>query len=57
MGTPLSAPGLRGRETESTALDGALDRVASGRAAIVLVDGEAGIGKTRLLEDGPVRSA
>src|SRR3954467_10207648 len=51
MGTPLSAPGLRGRETESTALNGALDRVASGRAAIVLVDGEAGIGKTRLLED------
>jgi hypothetical protein len=26
MGTPLSAPGLRGRETESTALDGALAR-------------------------------
>jgi predicted ATPase len=56
MGTPLSAPGLRGRETESTALDGALDRVASGRAAIVLVDGEAGIGKTRLLEDALARA-
>jgi DNA-binding CsgD family transcriptional regulator len=56
MGTPLSAPGLRGRETESTALDGALDRVASGRAAIVLVDGEAGIGKTRLLEDALSRA-
>ena len=56
MGTPLPTPGLRGRETESTALDGALDRVASGRAAIVLVDGEAGIGKTRLLEDALARA-
>jgi DNA-binding CsgD family transcriptional regulator len=56
MGTPQSAPGLRGRETESTALDRALDRVASGRAAIVLVDGEAGIGKTRLLEDALARA-
>jgi DNA-binding CsgD family transcriptional regulator/tetratricopeptide (TPR) repeat protein len=56
MGTPQSAPGLRGRQTESTALDGALDRVASGRAAIVLVDGEAGIGKTRLLEDALARA-
>ena len=51
MGTPVPAPGLRGRETESAVLDDALDRVASGRAAVVLVDGEAGIGKTRLLGD------
>jgi len=51
MGTPEPAPGLRGRETESAVLDGALDRVAAGREAVVLVDGEAGIGKTRLLGD------
>ena len=29
----------------------ALDRVASGQAAVVLIDGEAGIGKTRLLAE------
>jgi predicted ATPase len=44
-------PRLRGRELELRALDEALDRVASGRSAIVLVEGEAGIGKTRLLAE------
>jgi DNA-binding CsgD family transcriptional regulator/tetratricopeptide (TPR) repeat protein len=56
MGTPVPAPGLRGREAESAVLDGALDRVTSGREAVVLVDGEAGIGKTRLLEDALARA-
>jgi len=56
MGTPVPVPGLRGRETESAVLDGALDRVTSGREAVVLVDGEAGIGKTRLLEDALARA-
>src|ERR1700751_4649999 len=44
------APGLRGREAEMPVLDEAIDRAASGRLAGVLIDGEAGIGKTRLLE-------
>jgi predicted ATPase len=44
-------PRLRGREVELRALDDVLDRVASGRSAIVLVEGEAGIGKTRLLAE------
>ena len=48
MGT--LGPGLRGRDAERAVLDHALDRLASGRQAIVLVEGEAGIGKTRLLE-------
>ncbi len=43
-------PRLRGRESESGMLREAVDRVASGALAIVLVEGEAGIGKTRLLE-------
>jgi hypothetical protein len=44
------APGIRGREAEIAVLDDAIDRAASGRLAVVLIDGEAGIGKTRLLE-------
>ena len=43
--------GLYGREAELDALGGALDRAASGRLAVVLVEGEAGIGKTRLLAE------
>jgi len=42
-------PRICGREAEIQALGEALDRVASGGPAIVLVEGEAGIGKTRLL--------
>jgi tetratricopeptide (TPR) repeat protein len=40
---------LRGREVELEALGATLDRAASGRLAIAIVEGEAGIGKTRLL--------
>ena len=42
-------PGLRGREAETGAVNRALDQAASGRLAVVLAEGEAGIGKTRLL--------
>jgi predicted ATPase len=41
---------LRGRAPEVEALAEVLDRVASGQPALVLIEGEAGIGKTRLLE-------
>src|SRR5215469_11421173 len=51
MRIPARAPRLRGRETETAVLRGALDRVASGGQGIVLIEGEAGIGKTRLLEE------
>ena len=44
-------PGLHGREAETGVLGRALDRAASGHLAIVLAEGEAGIGKTRLLAE------
>ena len=48
---PAAHPGIRGREAETAVLDDAIDRAAAGRLAVVLIDGEAGIGKTRLLQD------
>lgn len=51
VGTPARTPRLRGREAQLEVLRGALDRVAAGGPSIVLVEGEAGIGKTRLLEE------
>ena len=50
MGTLAPVPQLRGRDAEIRVVREALDRVAAGRSAIVLIEGEAGIGKTRLLE-------
>ncbi|HEY6313324.1 MAG TPA: BREX system ATP-binding domain-containing protein [Streptosporangiaceae bacterium] len=50
MGLPARTPRLVGRDAEIRALGEALDRVGSGHPTIVLVEGEAGIGKTRLLE-------
>jgi len=44
-------PVIRGREAETAILDDAVDRAAAGRLAVVLIDGEAGIGKTLLLQD------
>ena len=52
MGTPEPVPRLRGRETEQRLLGAVLDRVTSGSLAILLIEGEAGIGKTRLLKEG-----
>ncbi len=49
MGTLAPVPRICGREAEIEALGEALGRVAAGGPAIVLVEGEAGIGKTRLL--------
>jgi predicted ATPase len=51
MATPVPAPRLRGREAELRALGDAVRQVASGHPAVVLVEGEAGIGKTRLLTE------
>ena len=50
MATLAPVPALRGRATETQVLAEALDGAVSGRAAVVLIEGEAGIGKTRLLD-------
>ncbi|HTY31770.1 AAA family ATPase [Mycobacterium sp.] len=44
-----SAAPLCGRQTECAALDGLLERVRGGRSAVLVLRGEAGIGKTALL--------
>ncbi len=49
MGTLAPVPGIRGRAAEIAVLGDAVDRVVSGWPAVVLIEGEAGIGKTRLL--------
>lgn len=45
------APILVGRDAELAALEAALDRACRGRAAVELLCGEAGIGKTRLAQE------
>jgi hypothetical protein len=45
-----TATRLLGRETELRELDGALERASAGQGSLLLVTGEAGIGKSRVLE-------
>ncbi len=47
----LSSPILVGRATELLALDAALRRAEAGTPAIVLIAGDAGLGKTRLVDE------
>ncbi len=51
MGTAAPVLGIRGRSVELAVLGAALDEVAAGRPSVVLIEGEAGIGKTRLLDE------
>jgi DNA-binding CsgD family transcriptional regulator len=46
-----TAPLVRGRDHELAAIGDQLDRVRSGAGAVVLIEGEPGIGKTRLLAE------
>ena len=50
-------PALTGRDAELTRLAELLDRVAGGEPAALLVEGEPGIGKTRLLRELSRRAA
>ena len=45
------APRVRGREGELTALGGHLDRLLSGVGTVVVIEGPAGMGKSRLLAE------
>jgi predicted ATPase len=47
----VSSPVLVGRDDEAARLRAALERAAAGQPAIVLVAGEAGVGKTRLVTE------
>jgi len=52
MDAPAPVPPIQGRAAEMQALGGTLAQADSGRLAVTLIEGEAGIGKTRLLEAG-----
>ena len=51
MAASLSSPVLVGRAAELAVLDDALARAAEGEPAVVLVGGDAGLGKTRLVSE------
>ena len=50
VATMAPALRIRGRAAEIAVLGESLDRVTAGRLSVVLIEGEAGIGKTRLLD-------
>jgi len=51
------SPLLRGRRSECEALDGQLQRIAVGQSSVLVLRGEAGVGKTALLEYVAERAA
>ena len=46
------SPTIRGRDAELGVLAELLDRVRSGSGAVLLIEGEAGMGKSRLIGEG-----
>jgi hypothetical protein len=53
---PLVRPPMFGRRTELDHLRAAVESVVGGHAQVVLVEGEAGIGKTQLAAEGVVQA-
>jgi len=51
FGTPISCPVLIGRQAELTALHLLIERAKSSKGQVVLLSGEAGIGKSRLVAE------
>ncbi|HEY8282374.1 MAG TPA: AAA family ATPase [Leifsonia sp.] len=51
MRSPAASPSMIGRESDMEALGGELTAVADGRPRVVVVGGEAGIGKSRLVTE------
>jgi DNA-binding CsgD family transcriptional regulator/tetratricopeptide (TPR) repeat protein len=56
MGAPVSSPFFVGREAPLAILGAALDSAAEGNGSTVLVAGESGIGKSRLVAELSVRA-
>jgi tetratricopeptide (TPR) repeat protein len=57
VGRTLVSPLFVGRDAELAALTAALDTAVAGDPAVVLVSGEAGVGKTRLVEEAAERAS
>ena len=55
--TRLPSPGLLGRHSECEALDGLVAGVQAGQSRVLVLRGDAGVGKTALLELLPARAA
>lgn len=49
---PAFSPTIRGRDAELEVIGELLDRVRSGSGAVLLIEGAAGMGKSRLLDEG-----
>ncbi|HMJ34914.1 MAG TPA: AAA family ATPase [Baekduia sp.] len=55
--TPTETPPLRGRQRELAELDALVARARTGRSGALVVSGEAGVGKTALLDRTAARAA
>ena len=51
VATRVSSPLFIGRQTELTTLTDAVAQAAEGRAGVILIGGDAGIGKSRLVNE------
>ncbi|MER5602438.1 ATP-binding protein, partial [Streptomyces sp. NPDC002265] len=57
MPQPVFTTPLVGRETELARLAGVLERARAGESRAVLLAGDAGVGKTRVLDEAAARAA